>query len=296
GPILISALIVASVIALLAIADRSWQRGARASAALALVAALAGTAFLLLQSRFFASWPLILLVLVPFAARERSRSPLAFLLAASLGTAIRIFLAIGPGWYGFVLVLPTYAVIAYVFATWLPARRVYRSQLAIVWLMLAIAISGLGIYHSMPRWAARSVEVVTARGTYLDDSPRAEAIGSLLEWLRRRPSDETLVVVPEGLAINYFAARRTPLSFYTFTPIEIDDPVTEGRIIEEVRQRRPDLVVVVPRDVREFGYRGFGTDYARGLTASLGRDYRLAWQSGDRRFPVFALERIGGMP
>jgi hypothetical protein len=296
GPIVIAALIVASVVALLAIADRAWSRGARMSAALALLAALAGTALLLHQWRFFASWPLILLALVPFAAKERSRSPLAFLLAASLGTAIRIFLAIGPGWYGFVLVLPTYALIAYVFATWLPSRRAYRSHMGSVWLLLALAISAMGIYDSIPRWAARSEEVVTARGTYLDDSSRGEAIGSLLEWLESRPPDESLVVVPEGLAINYFAARPTPLSFYTFTPIEIDDPITEGRIIEEFRQRRPDLVVVVPRDVREFGYRGFGVDYARELAGQLQHDYRLAWRSPNERYPVFALERAEGAP
>jgi len=290
GPILISALIVASVVALLAIADRARRRGARVSAALSVLGALAGTALLLHQWRLFASWPLILLALVPFAARERSRSPLAFLLAASLGTAVRIFLAIGPGWYGFVLVLPTYALIAYLFATWLPGRRAYRIELAIVWLLLALAISGLGIHDSMSRWAARSVEVVTARGTYLDDPLRGEAIGSLLEWLRTRPSEETLVVLPEGLAINYFAARRTPLSFYTFTPIEIDDPATEQRIIGEVRQRRPDLIVVVPRDVREFGYRGLGVDYARELARVIERDYRLVWRSASR-YPVFALER-----
>ncbi|HEY0592222.1 MAG TPA: hypothetical protein VGF40_10680 [Thermoanaerobaculia bacterium] len=289
GRAAVAALLLIAAIALLAAADRALARGARILAGAAILAAM-GALVLMAGARFFAGWPLLMLALLPFAARERATSPLAFLLAISLGTAARIFLSLGPGWYGFVLVLPTYALVAYVLTRWLPGRGVYRRGFAAFWLVLAVAIGARGIAASYPSWRARSFEVRTARGAYLDEPRRGSAVRALLEWLARRPGGETMAVMPEGLAINYFAARRTPLSFHTFTPIEIDDPAIERRLVAEIEERRPDLVVIVPRDVREFGYRGFGVDYARDIAALLRQEYRLAWRSGARP-EIVALER-----
>lgn len=285
-----AALLVAAAAGLLVLAEKAARRGRRPVAAMMIAGALLAVV-VLADGSFFRAWPMLVLALVPFALRERGSTPLAFLLALSVATAVRIFFSLGPWWYGFVLSLPTWALVAYAGARWLPDRGLYRRSFALVWLALVLLISGRGIADSVPRWRVRSFEVPTARGVFFDHPVSGAPLASLIEWLRQRDREETVTFIPEGLAVNWFAARRTPLSYYTFTPIEIADPTIEGRIVDQFANRPPDLVIFVPRDVREFGYRGFGIDYARDIMALLRRDYVPIWQWADPRFPILVLER-----
>src|SRR5258706_4933209 len=88
--------------------------------------------------------------------------------------------------------------------------------------------------------------------------------------------------MPEGLALNYLTDVDTPLSYYTFTPIEAAHPVIEQRILEELTVRRPALVAVVDRHVGEFGSHGFGVDYDLRVADFIRRQYTPIgrWRDG----------------
>jgi hypothetical protein len=85
----------------------------------------------------------------------------------------------------------------------------------------------------------------------------------------------TMSVMPEGITLNYLTATTTPLSFHTFTPPETAAPAIESDVIEELRSRRPDRVAVVSRDVTEYGYHDFGSDYDRRIGEYLRAHYRV---------------------
>jgi hypothetical protein len=290
GSMLSGILLLAATTGLLVLAERAARGGRRFIAGVMIAGSLLAI-WLLADEGFFRTWPVLLVVLVPFAIRARGSTPLAFLLALSFGTAWRVFFSLGPWWYGFVLSLPSWAVVAYAGARWLPERGAYRRSFALVWLALVLLLAGRGIADSAPRWRVKSWEVSTARGTFYAHPPTGAAISALLDWLGRRPVDESLAVLPEGLAINWFAARNTPLAYHTFTPIEIDDPVMERRIVNELESKPPDLVVLVSRNVGDFGYRGLGIDYGHEIVAVLRRDYVPVWQWPNPEFPIIAAER-----
>jgi hypothetical protein len=121
----------------------------------------------------------------------------------------------------------------------------------------------------------------TPKGT-LRDFPigRAEAIREFLGWLEQRAPapGTTLVVFPEGVSLNYFSGLPNPTAYHLFTPPEMG-PGVEARMLAELRTSRPDLVVFASRDLREFGSRGFGIDYARATRGFVSRHYLL-----ERRF------------
>jgi hypothetical protein len=239
--------------------------------------ALVAVAVLLANDTFFRAWSLLQLALIPFAIR-RPREPLALLLLLSLCGTSRIFLNLTPVWYGFVFILPVLLLIAYVLFEWLPERGVYSRQSALLWLPLivAICVSGLATAHVTYDGGQR---VVTPRGTYYDLSPpRAQSVGALLEHLHRGGARE-LVVMPEGLTLNYLAQVRTPLRYQTFTPAEIAG--SERPIVEELAAKRPQYVAIVPRDLREFGSRGFGVDYGREIVAFLRANYDVEGRFGE---------------
>jgi hypothetical protein len=88
-------------------------------------------------------------------------------------------------------------------------------------------------------------------------------------------SGGTLAVIPEGITINYLAGARTPLTFHTFTPVEVDAPQIEDAIVRELTTHPPDRVLMVSRDLREYGARGFGVDYDLRAGALLRSRYRV---------------------
>jgi hypothetical protein len=248
---------------------------------------LAVAMLLLANDSFFRAWSLLQLALIPFAIR-RPREPLALLLLLSLCGTSRIFLNLTPVWYGFVFMLPVLLLIVYVLFAWLPERGVYAREDTAFWLpvIMGICTSGLVAAHVS---YAEGYRVTTQRGTYYDVSPlRGQSVAALLEHLRRVEARE-LVVMPEGLGLNYLAKVPTPLRYQTFTPVEIAG--AEGPIVAELAAKRPQYVAIVPRDVREFGYAGLGVDYGREIIAFLRANYTV-----EQRFGEIVLLRVRTRP
>ncbi|MGA7614757.1 MAG: hypothetical protein WBX15_06185 [Thermoanaerobaculia bacterium] len=289
---LIGLLEISAMAGTIAMIDRMRVRSRAATAALAIV--LGALFYFGAGERFFMAWTLIMIALVPFALREWRSSPLLLLLTVSLATAIRIIFFLGPWWYGFVLIIPTYLLIAYVLFHYLPRMKIYSEGAAKLWVLFFALLAINGLARALPAWAAKSEPVNSRMGTYYDYPYRAVPIEQFLRWMENRPAGETLVVMPEGLTLNYLSGHPTNLSYQTFTPIEIADPEIEKRIVDELRQRRPDLVALVTRDVREFGYRGFGIDYGRPVIEFLRREYRPVGTASSPRFRILVLQRNGG--
>ena len=252
----------------------AWDRRPRFR--FAIVVAVAVVAFALANDTFFRAWTILQVVLIPFALRK-PREPLTLLLVASLCASSRIALNIAPSWYGFVFITPVVVLMVYVFFEWLPQRGVYARTTAVAWLLPFALVATSGLLAARAAYA-RAEPVSTKRGTYEDtNGGRAQAVTALLQHLERAGARD-LAVMPEGLAINYLSRLRTPLRHQTFTPVEIAGE--EASIVAELEARPPQYVALVPRDVREFGYRGFGIDYGREIVVWLKTHYTVEARFG----------------
>lgn len=292
--IALSAAMIAAFVATLHFLDSLRQQSPSPFTKLARLTCILAVALLtvaLAGNLTFRGWSLIQLALVPFAFGAWRRSPLTLLLTVSLLASWRIALNLAPEWYGFVLIAPTYALIAYVLFVWLPERGAYSARTALLWVPLLALTAWGGLASQRAMYAAKRHEVVTRRGTFSDHNPqRAAVLQQLLAHLETRPG-RTLVVVPEGLALNYFSRIANPMLFQTFTPVESATPETERRIVAEFERTKPELVAIVPRDVREFGYRAWGVDYHIDLRHYLESHYRIERQWKEPRFPLLLLRR-----
>ncbi|MCU1350356.1 MAG: 4-amino-4-deoxy-L-arabinose transferase and related glycosyltransferase of family, partial [Acidobacteria bacterium] len=277
-----AALLVAALAASLALLERA--RGGRLRVALPAIAALL-LALAIADDRFFRAWMLLQVALVPFALARR-REPLPVLLAFSLASTSRVFFNLTPAWYGFLFVVPLYALIAYVLVEWLPSRGVYSRRLAGVWLLPIALLAGRTALAQIEAWDVKQHRVVTLRGTFYDASPDRAAI--LNDALPLLATSRSLVVMPEGLTLNYFAGVPNPLSFYIFTPPEIDT-TAERAIVAELRSRKPERIALVTRSVAEFGSRGFGIDYGRQIVATLREQYEIEREWHAPRFALVVL-------
>lgn len=106
----------------------------------------------------------------------------------------------------------------------------------------------------------------------------------------RTPPTSTLLVIPEGISLNYWTRRKHPLRILDLLPATL---ALNGRdVLLDLSASPPDTVVLVSRDMTEFGYRAYGEDERSGkpILEWLGRNYTIEIQAGD--YP-FTPERVG---
>ena len=217
---------------------------------------------------FFRAWALLQWVALGWALLRDRESPLLLFAAFSVASTLRIPLNVSPAWYGFVLTIPVFALAAYTLFCYFPRRN----AMALLWLVPFVANAAGDLWQQHERYAVKTFPIVSTRGTFYDwNSDRARILNSLIAEVH----DGTLVVLPEGITINYLTQTRTPLSFHTFTPVETADATVEAEIVRELIAHPPDRVALVTRDVREYGSRGFGLDYGMRIMALLRSRYRV---------------------
>jgi hypothetical protein len=105
-----------------------------------------------------------------------------------------------------------------------------------------------------------------------------------VETLRQQPGDQTLLVLPEGLMINYLTRLRSPLAPVFFYSVFTGDG-REALLVDELQRHPPDFVVVISRDLKEFGINRYGEAPGRG-------ELLLRWVSANYRI----LKTVGGDP
>ncbi len=95
-------------------------------------------------------------------------------------------------------------------------------------------------------------------------------VAHLVDWVEANlPPQASLLVLPEGVSVNYLTRRVNPTRHLNFLPPEIMI-FDEDRILEDLRAQPPDYVVLVHRETPEYGLPLFGTDYALSVTGIAG--------------------------
>jgi hypothetical protein len=107
--------------------------------------------------------------------------------------------------------------------------------------------------------------------------PTAELVGLVSEELRHAPPGSTLLVLPEGEMINYLARMPSPVPPFFFFSAATSGG-REGEIVRQLSERHPDYVVVISRDLREYGVARYGESYGqgRGILEWVAAHYRPA--------------------
>jgi hypothetical protein len=87
--------------------------------------------------------------------------------------------------------------------------------------------------------------------------PTGEIVNDVIKTLQKARPGETLLVLPEGLMINYQARLPSPISPYTYFPGPTGDS-HEDETVADLEQHPPDWVVIISRDLREYGVDRYG--------------------------------------
>lgn len=207
----------------------------------------------------------------------------AFALFALLMLA-KMFLHARLQMYGFALALPATLLIACCLCDWLPRWRArsagYSARLraAGLGLLAALCIGHLRIqaeYLALPR-----VAVGTGADKLLADSMRGPVIESVRAELEQKlRAGERLLVLPEGVMLNYWLRAAAPARYINYMPPELL-MFGEARMVAELRAARPEAIVLLHKPTAEYGVPWFGIDYGREFSRWINADYTLSSQHG----------------
>lgn len=188
----------------------------------------------------------------------------------------RILLRCSPISYGFFLLPPGLVALGILLFDYAPRligssgwpRRVVEA--AGVGLFAGAAIAALQVSNHW--YALHTEEIATQRGRLytIADGIQAPAVRALSVL----PSDTRVLALPEGAGLVFMSGLRPTLDgMFSYLPVEIYGNYDDARILARWKTNPPDIVVMVKRPIPEYGYRGFGIDYAIDLYAWVLKNY-----------------------
>jgi hypothetical protein len=203
--------------------------------------------------------------------------------------------------YGFVLTMPGMMILVVALLDWAPrvltrldgCGSVFRTAAAAG--LIVIVVGHLRVIDA--KLTTKDTRVADGADAFLA-SDRGRAVNWALDTVDARLSaDESLLVLPEGVMVNYLARRENPTPYINFMPPELT-LFGEERILISLRRCPPDYVLVVHKETDEYGYRFFGRDYGEKIYRWLRANYEIVSSIGapplrDERFGMVLMRRIG---
>ncbi|QDV09429.1 hypothetical protein Poly30_49870 [Planctomycetes bacterium Poly30] len=303
---------VAAVLAIGARVGASGVRGARLIAfgvALALgVAAL----FFVPIHWLLLPLPLVLLARALLVFRRWVRAPqtatldaarLSFLVF-SLALLPKVLLAPTARQYGFVLAVPgtlvLVSLLVHCVPHWTshgPGQRMMhrvngpperpsarRRAMSAAGFGLVVVFCLANLFATTQRFRSKTVEVGIGADRILAKGFRGVVMAELLRDLGKRTGpDQTLLVLPEGIMVNYQLRRRTPTRLVNFMPPELVF-FDEDAIAAELASHPPDFVALIHRPTLDYGYPFFGEGFGEPILEWVRAHYDEVRIIGDDPF------------
>ena len=170
--------------------------------------------------------------------------------------------------YGFYLAMPATLVLVISLAYWIPEVLKGTIGCGVVFRTLALVVlAAASIYYlnrSQRIYRLKDFAVGKGGDTIFTYGPKVHISGLVtslaLEWIEEKtPRQATLVGLPEGIMLNYLSRRTTTSPYLNFMMGEMI-VFGEKRIVDDLKTRPSDYVILVDNDPSEFGVGPFGTD------------------------------------
>lgn len=212
---------------------------------------------------WLASSALMLLWRTPSAQIPETRQIRWLLLLAACGLLARM--VFNPRIYHSGYYQASLAGVVTLMAAWkmIPDLFKLNRSAKICYLISLIIFLGTGVWqlqaYSIGIYSKKNQPLGTGADEFFGFDVNVEPTTALLEDARKTlaadPDFQRLVVIPEGVTLNYLLRKQTPGYAYMFHPFSL---VSRDRIMAEFNTTPPDYVLLISRDMREHGILRFG--------------------------------------
>jgi hypothetical protein len=189
--------------------------------------------------------------------------------------------------YGFALAMPAALLSTVTVLDWIPAliARIGGSGAVFRAGSLALLLlAGTDLLRGFERVLNHKTYAVGSGSDLIRTDGRAHFINRLLEEIQRRLSPkDTLLVLPEGVMLNYLSRRVNPPPYINFMPPELI-MFGEETMLAAFKAHPPDYVVLLHKDTSEYELPYFGEDYGREIYRWVTTHYSPVKLWGDLPF------------
>lgn len=191
--------------------------------------------------------------------------------------------------YGFVLSVPGTMVFVAVLVRWLPDRlsegrhetEKVRAALRMAGAGVAVGFALMNLNATRGRFATKRAPVGEGADRIIGTGWQTNVMNSLIVDLEGRVGpDETVLVLPEGIIVNYQIRRATPSRVVNFMPPELVF-FRPDEIVESLRDHPPAAVALIHRPTDIYGYPFFGEGYGEDVLGWVQDNYERVVLFGD---------------
>lgn len=199
----------------------------------------------------------------------------AFFLLCKMILNVRVF------HYGFALTMPAVLLLVAIAVYQIPAflEKKYVGAFSVRFFGL-ILVGMVLLIHMIASWRIDSAKTYRV-GSGLDAifdfdktiSTRGVYVNLALDTIEKiMKKDENFFVFPEGVMLNYLARRDNPAPYLVISFAELD-VFGENAILRTFTKKMPDYIIIVDRDMSEFGYSRSYKPFAPGITSWIEKNY-----------------------
>jgi hypothetical protein len=199
--------------------------------------------------------------------------------------------------YGFALAMPAMLVCVALLLSWIP-REIDRFKgngavvraAAVPALMLIIAVHlrpFAMLFADKPRVGGAGNDTFY----FHEADVRGVAVNRMLAELSRIPPQSTLVVVPEGIMINYLSRRVNPTPYISAMPPELI-MFGQEKFVAALTEHPPDFVVIVSNsEPQSYGFDTDAADYRSQILPWVMGNYSEISTDTPRQYPLKLMKR-----
>ena len=179
--------------------------------------------------------------------------------------------------YGFALTVPGAMLLACLLVRWIPdtvAKSGARpGTMAAAGAGIVLVFGAMNAFATLQRFRSEDGALGTGPDRVIGESWMTDTLAEVTrEVAPLLGSDDSLLVLPEGIMLNYQLRRRTPTGMVNFMPPELS-MFEQHEIIAAMEQAPPAVVVLVKRPTDIYGHPFFGEGYGEELLAWVRANY-----------------------
>lgn len=219
----------------------------------------------------------------PIAASFQKAIACTIVTLFSLLLLSKIFLNARTYHYGFALSAPALIVVVILLFQWIPSLLPRVGAKGAIFKLGSLSVVGVVVFlhlYTTSNWnGIKNVSIASGKDAFYA-SQIGDAINQTLVVVNQYiPRDKTLVVLPEGVMLNYLSRRASSIPYVNFMPIELL-VFGEISILETLKNNPPDFIFLVHRDTSIYGVRFFGRDYGQSMFSWVKQNYEPIGQYG----------------
>ena len=122
----------------------------------------------------------------------------------------------------------------------------------------------------------KNYELQTTKGNIYTYKRDGETIKYVSDYILENTKEtDKVVMLPEGVIINFLTDRKAENQYLSLIPLNYFDVFGEEKVLEHFKNNLPEVFVILPINMQEYGYKFFGVDYAQSFYEMIENNYNL---------------------